>query len=47
MRKLILNVYIAANITLVIWFVVSWVDVVAHYSSGGTHAAWNLFNLLF
>lgn len=43
MRKLIILV----NTGLIVWFLVSWVDVVAHYSTGGTQAAWNLFNLLF
>lgn len=28
------------------WLAISWIDIMTHQASGGTDAAWNLFNII-
>lgn len=37
-------IYIAA-IAFFGWLFISWFDVMAHQTTGGTDAAWNIFNI--
>lgn len=40
------NIICIASIILIGWVVVSYADVIAHQSCGGTNAGWNLFNII-
>lgn len=47
MRKLIGDIFTGVSFIVILWGLISWIDICAHNLNGGTEWSYNLFVLLF
>lgn len=45
--KIIENTIVTANIVLLIWVLVSWINVLMHHYTDEQYAFWNLITMIF